>query len=100
MESPLPSCRTGVRRRTKTDSRASARICRCRLALAGCIAAVGSYARKSIRALARRCRPGRSRADRAVEQRTEVPTPVTWRVTVQNTTGATQNFSVEVVCAA
>jgi hypothetical protein len=30
----------------------------------------------------------------------EVPTPVTWRVTVQNTTGATQNFSVEVVCAA
>jgi hypothetical protein len=29
-----------------------------------------------------------------------VPTPITWRVTVQNTTGATQNFSVEVVCAA
>jgi hypothetical protein len=30
----------------------------------------------------------------------EVPTPITWRVTVQNTTGAAQNFSVEVVCAA
>jgi hypothetical protein len=30
----------------------------------------------------------------------EVPTPITWRVTVQNTTGATQDFSVEVVCAA
>jgi hypothetical protein len=29
-----------------------------------------------------------------------VATPITWRVTVQNTTGATQNFSVEVVCAA
>ena len=30
----------------------------------------------------------------------EVPTPITWRVTVQNTTGVAQNFSVEVVCAA
>jgi hypothetical protein len=29
----------------------------------------------------------------------EVPTPITWRVTVQNTTCATQNFSVEIVCA-
>lgn len=30
----------------------------------------------------------------------EVPTPITWRVTVKNTGGAAHSFSVEVVCAA
>jgi hypothetical protein len=30
----------------------------------------------------------------------EVPTPITWRVTVRNTGAAAHSFSVEVVCAA